>query len=87
MEREDKAGEGFVDFIFYPDQRNNDGIILELKIDSTPKDAVEQIKAKGYQLRFRGKLGETPKFTGRILAVGISYCRKTKEHACKVEVL
>ena len=87
VEREDKAGEGFVDFIFYPDQRNNDGVILELKIDSTPKDAVEQIKAKGYQLRFRGKLGETPKFTGRILAVGISYCRKTKEHACKVEVL
>ena len=38
-------------------------------------------------LRFKGKLGEKPKYTGRILAVGISYNKKTKEHFCKVEVL
>ena len=34
-----------------------------------------------------GKMGEKPKYTGRILAVGISYSTKTKEHSCKVEVL
>ncbi len=87
VEREDKAGEGYVDFIFYPERKNADAIILELKIDSTPDDAIQQIKEKNYALRFKGKLGEPPKYTGRILAVGISYYRKTKEHFCKIEVL
>ena len=87
VEREDKAGEGYVDFIFYPERKGADALILELKIDSTPKDAIQQIKDKKYALRFAGKIGEAPKYTGRILAVGISYNRKTKEHACRIEVL
>lgn len=87
VEREDKAGEGFVDFIFYPEQKDADALILELKVDSTPAKAIKQIKDKNYAHRFRGKLGEKPKYTGRIMAVGISYNRKTKEHACKVEIL
>lgn len=85
VEREDKAGEGYVDFIFYPEQRNANAIILELKIDSTPEEAISQIKQKNYVFRIKGKLGEKPKYTGKILAVGISYSRKTKEHFCKVE--
>ena len=56
-------------------------------MDSMPGKAIEQIKDKRYDLRFLGKLGEDPKFTGRILAVGISYSRETKEHRCEVEVL
>lgn len=87
VEREDKAGEGFVDFIFYPERRNDIGIILELKVDSTPEEALRQIRNKNYILRFRGKLGEMPKYSGKILAVGISYDRKTKAHTCKIEVL
>ncbi len=87
MEREDKAGEGFVDFIFYPVRMDEDCMILELKVDDTPKAAIRQIQKKGYALRFKGKLGEKPKYTGRILAVGIGYEKKTKKHACKVEVL
>lgn len=87
VEREEKAGKGYVDFIFYPDRKSADALILELKIDSTPDEAIQQIKNKEYALRFRGKLGERPKYTGRILAVGISYLRKTKEHFCKVEEL
>lgn len=87
VEREDKAGEGYVDFIFYPERKNIDAIILELKVDCTPEEAISQIKKKNYALRLRGKLGEKPKYTGRILAVGISYNKKTKEHFCKVEVL
>ena len=87
VEREDKAGEGYVDFIFYPERKGADALILELKIDSTPEEAIRQIRNKNYSLRFVGKIGETPKYTGRILAVGISYDRKTKEHSCKVEVL
>lgn len=87
VEREDKAGEGYVDFIFYPERKGADAIILELKVDCTPEDAIKQIKNKNYALRFKGKLGENPKYTGRILAVGISYSKKTKEHLCKVEVV
>lgn len=87
VEREDKAGEGYVDFIFYPERRNADAIILELKVDSTPEEAIQQIKTKNYALRFKGKLGEKPRYTGKILAVGISYNKKTKEHSCKIEVL
>lgn len=87
VEREDKAGEGYVDFIFYPEHKGADALILELKVDSTPEDAMEQIKKKNYILRFKGKLGEVSKYTGRILGVGISYDKKTKEHFCKVEIL
>lgn len=87
VEREDKAGEGYVDFIFYPERKSADAIILELKVDSTPEEAIRQIKRKNYAVRLRGKLGEKPKYTGKILAVGISYDKKTKKHSCKVEVL
>ena len=87
VEREDKAGKGYVDFIFYPEQKNRDAFILELKVDSTPKEAIKQIKDKNYVLRFKGKLGEEPKYTGKVFAVGISYSTKTKEHCCMVEEL
>lgn len=88
VEREDKAGKGFVDFIFYPEtDKDADCIILELKTDDTPQEAVRQIQNKQYALRFWGKLAEKPKYSGRILAVGISYWKTQKKHSCKVEVL
>lgn len=87
VEREDKAGEGYVDFIFYPECRSADALILELKVDDTPENAIKQIKNRNYILRLRGKLGEKRRYTGRILAVGIGYSKKTKEHSCKVEIL
>lgn len=37
IEREDKAGKGFVDFIFYPELKGDPGLILELKVDDTPE--------------------------------------------------
>lgn len=85
VEREDKAGKGYVDFIFYPYRKGDPGIILELKVDCTPEEAIQQIKEKNYMLRFKGKLGESPKYTEKILAVGIACRKKTKEHCCKVE--
>lgn len=75
------------DFIFYPERKNSDALILELKVGSTPDDAIAQIKNKDYALRFKGRLGEKQAYTGRILAVGISYSKKTKKHSCKVEIL
>lgn len=87
IEREDRAGVGYVDFIFYPIDRNSDCIILELKVNHTPEEAIRQIKNKKYALRFKAKLGELPKYNGRIIAVGIGYDKKTKKHSCKVEIL
>ena len=87
VEREDKAGKGYVDFIFYPVRYDQDCIILELKVGHTPEEAIAQIKEKEYALRFKGKTAEQDKYTGRILAVGISYDKETKEHICKVEEL
>jgi len=87
VEREDKAGIGYVDFIFYPNRPGDDCIILELKVDHTPDEAIQQIKDREYALRFKGKLCETSRYTGRILAVGIGYDKDTKKHECKVEVL
>lgn len=88
IEREDKAGRGYVDFIFYPEMdRSADCLILELKVNDTPEAAIEQIKDRSYALRFQGKLGEEPRYKGRILAVGIAYDKESKQHSCKIEVL
>lgn len=85
VEREDKAGKGYVDFIFYPEKKNTPAIILELKVDASPEEAIQQIKDKQYILRLQGKLGEKPKYAGRILLVGINYNKESKIHACKTE--
>ena len=87
IERENKAGKGYVDFIFYPWNTTDPCIILELKVDASPEKAIQQIKDKDYVLCFQGKLGEERKYTGEILGVGISYDRTTKEHQCKIEIL
>lgn len=88
IEREDKAGIGYVDFIFYPElDMSADCIILELKVNHTPEEAIQQIKDKQYALRFQSKLGEKTRYTGRILAVGIAYDKKKNKHSCKIEVL
>ena len=85
VEREDKAGTGYVDFIFYPYDTTADCIILELKVDHTPDEAIAQIIDKKYVLKFMPKLAGQKIYTGRILAVGIGYWKESKKHSCKVE--
>lgn len=89
IERKDKAGTGYVDYIFYPYKKDDDAIIIELKVNHTADEAIRQIKDRQYALRFEGRLGERPEYTGRILAVGIAYNKDdlNKRHECKVEVL
>ena len=89
IEREDKAGMGYVDYIFYPYKRDDDAIIIELKVNHSAQEAIRQIRERQYALRFEGKLGGKPEYTGRILAVGIAYDKtdKNKRHTCQVEVL
>ena len=89
IEREDKAGVGYVDYIFYPFRKDDDAIIIELKVNHKAEEAIRQIKDRRYALRFEGKIGEKPEYTGRILAVGIAYDKgdMMKRHECRVEVL
>lgn len=79
IEREEKSGKGFADFIFYPKRKNLPGIIIELKADSTPEAAIRQIKDKEYSEKLRKEMVET------ILMVGINYNTDAKEHQCKIE--
>ena len=89
IKREDKAGLGYVDFIYYPIRKDDDAIIIELKVNHTADEAIQQIKDRQYALKFAGKIGEKPEYTGRILAVGIAYNKDDpdRRHECKVEVL
>ena len=80
IEREDRAGKGYADFIFYPLRVSDEGIILELKIDTTPDMAIRQIEERNYSVRLREKNG-----CKKILAVGMAYNRKSKEHFCAIK--
>lgn len=81
VEREEKSGKGFVDFIFYPRRKNLPGIIIELKMNSTPEDAIKQIIDKEYYEKLK-KEG-----TENILVVGINYDADKKVHQCRIEEL
>ena len=79
IEREEKSGKGFADFIFYPRRKNLPGIVIELKADSTPEAAIQQIKEKEYCEKLKKENVET------ILMVGINYNTSKKEHQCIIE--
>ena len=75
-----------MDFIFYPElPPAKKGIILELKVDHSPQEAIDQIKERNYVLRFAGNTGQSGRTPRGILLVGIGYDRKTKKHSCRVE--
>ncbi len=76
--REMPSGKGFADFIFYPNDKSKPAFILELKKNSTPEEALKQIREKKYALSLKG-------YTGKKLAIGISWDKKTKEHKIKIE--
>ncbi|MDE6053599.1 MAG: ATP-binding protein, partial [Lachnospiraceae bacterium] len=81
IEREEKSGKGFADFLFYPRRKNLPGIIIELKANDTPAAAIAQIKEKEYSEKLKKENVTT------ILLVGISYDTSKKEHQCIIEEL
>lgn len=83
--REEAIGRGYVDFIFYPYNKTETAIILELKCDGKVEDAIDQIKEKQYYTNFAKLKDGKPEHTGKVLAVGISYSKKTKTHTCKIQ--
>ena len=81
IEREEKSGKGYADFLFYPKRKNMPGIILELKADRSPEAAIRQIREKEYGEKLRKEN------ISDILAVGIGYDTGKKEHRCRIEKL
>ena len=75
--REDKAGKGYVDFLFTPMKRTDTAIILELKYGHSAQNAIRCIREREYAKRMKGY--------DKILLVGINYSEATKKHSCIIE--
>ena len=78
--REMPTGKGFADIVLVP--RHNvekPAIVIELKFNKSPEDAIQQIKNNHYANALQN-------YTGNIVLVGINYDKK-KKHSCKIEQL
>lgn len=76
IEREEKSGKGYCDYIFIPKKKGQTAIILELKVGHSSEEALQQIKDKNYMQKVE--------HCNEILLVGINYDKK-KHHECKIE--
>ena len=78
--KEATAGKGFADLIYTP--LHPDGkyppMIIELKQNSTPSNALKQIQSKEYFHAFDF-------YKGKVLFVGINYDKDAKTHECEVQ--
>ena len=72
--REMPAGIGFADFIFFPKDISKPSFIIELKKNSTPEEALNQIFEKRYDLALKD-------YRGKKLAIGIYYDSNLKKHS------
>ncbi|MGL4912336.1 MAG: AAA family ATPase [Romboutsia sp.] len=80
VEREEKTGKGFADFTFHPRRKNDIAFIVELKKDTNPEIALEQINHKEYIEKFKKENEDK-----QILAVAITYDSRKKNHKCLIE--
>ena len=87
IEREEKTGKGFADFIFYPLNPSDTAIILELKKDDTPEHAIEQIMERKYYTRFLACEDGKTVCKPNVLVVGMAYEKKSGLHRCLVKEL
>ena len=79
MEREAKSGKGYCDYLFIPRKAGKPAIILELKVEGTAEEAIEQIKARNYLQKVQS--------CKEILLVGICYDKQSKHHTCRMETI
>ena len=80
IKKEDTSILGRSDLSFIPYDNCHIPFIVELKINSTPDEAIAQIKEKSYF----NSLGS---YHGKVLLLGISYDEKTLKHSSKVEII
>ena len=79
--RELATGKGFADLVLIP-RKNVDSpaIVIELKYDKAVDTAIEQIKRRQYP-------DKVAQYADRLLLVGITYDRESKQHHCRIERL
>ena len=80
IKKEDTSILGRSDLSFIPYDNCHIPFIVELKINSTPDEAITQIKEKSYF----NSLGS---YHGKVLLLGISYDEKTLKHSSKVLII
>ena len=80
LEFEANAGKGLADCVMIPRRSGIPGIVIELKYDKSPEEAIQQIKHRNYVKKLEG-------ITDSILLVGINYDKKSKRHQCIIEEL
>ena len=78
IKKEDISSLGRSDISFIPKDNTHIPFIVELKVDSTPENAISQIKEREYF----NSLGD---YKGEVLLLGISYDSKKLKHSSKVE--
>ena len=81
IHRELATGKGFADLVLIP-RKNVDSpaIVIELKYDKAVDTAIEQIKRRQYP-------DKVAQYADRLLLVGITYDRESKQHHCCIERL
>ncbi len=80
MKKEDTSTLGRSDISFIPKDGSHIPFIVELKVNSSPEEAISQIKEKEYF----NSLGD---YKGKVLLLGINYNSKTLKHSSKVELI
>ncbi len=80
VKKEDTSTLGRADITFIPYDNTHIPFIIELKVNSTPLDAINQIKTKEYF----NSLGN---YHGKVLLLGISYNDNTLKHSSIVETI
>ncbi|ORX50426.1 hypothetical protein BCR32DRAFT_288156 [Anaeromyces robustus] len=80
VDEEVGKGKGIADFIFYPKDKNEAVIIIELKVNGSAKKALKQIHLKEYyhDLKNDG-------YKGNILLLGINLNTKNISYSCIIE--
>lgn len=76
--KEMPAGKGYADIVYVPLRKDKPALIIELKRNSCPETALNQIRQKQY-------FDSLENWQGEILFVGINYDEETKLHECKIE--
>ena len=73
------SGKDYADVVYLPKRGiGRPALVVELKWNKSARGAIAQIKDRQYAAWIAD-------YTGDILLVGISYDKKSKEHACLIE--
>jgi len=79
IHREYATGKGFADLVLIPRKNvNSPAVVIELKYNQTADTALSQIKCRKYP-------DKVAQYADRLLLVGISYDRESKQHECRIE--